>query len=133
MPTKRSKYTLWLVFVAVNTSVGRICNETGLAVIAQAKPFATCMLHVFFFLVCFMPIFSALLWPLGRPHDAHDADDGGSWGTSGRLRGAVNPNKRLKIHFVGNVYGSMLFLMPFLGFLTPSAPNQAKMRSQLCS
>ena len=25
-PTKGSKYTLWSVFVAVNTSVGRICT-----------------------------------------------------------------------------------------------------------
>ena len=56
-------------------------------------------------------------------------------GLSGRCtRGAVNaPTYRLKIHVVGNVYGSMPFLMPFLVFLTPSAPNQAKMRSQLCS
>ena len=94
---------------------------------------ACCMFFFLLFFVCFLPIFSALLWTLGRPHDAHDADDGGSWGTSGRLRGAVNPNNRLKIHVVGNVYGSMPFLMPFLVFLTPSAPNQAKMRSQLCS
>ena len=25
-------------------------------------------------------MFPILLWPLGRPHDAHDADDAGSWG-----------------------------------------------------
>ena len=88
------------------------------------------MLHVFF--VCVLPILSALLWPLGRPHDAHDADDAGSCGAAGRLRSAVNPNKTLKIHAVGNVCGSMLFLMLFLGFLTPPGLNQAKMGSQLC-
>ena len=26
---------------------------------------------------CLLPIFPVLLWPLGRPHDAHDADDAG--------------------------------------------------------
>ena len=37
-----------------------------------------------------LPIFPALLWLLGKPHDAHDA-------AAGRLRGAVNPNKIFKI------------------------------------
>ena len=48
-----------------------------------------------------LPIFPALLWLLGRPHDVHDADDAGSWG-AGRLRRAVNPNKTFKVHAVGN-------------------------------
>ena len=37
-----------------------------------------------------------------RPHDAHDA---GSLGAAGRLKGAINPNKTLKIHAVGSVRG----------------------------
>ena len=76
-------------------------------------------------------IFPALLCLLGRPHDAHDADDAGSW-VAGRLRGAVNPNKTFKIHAVGNVCGSMTFLNAFLWFLTPPCLNQANMGSQLC-
>ena len=52
-------------------------------------------------------------------------------GAAGRLKCAINPNKALTIHAVGNVCGSMPFLMPFLGFLTPPDPNQAQMGSQL--
>ena len=37
-----------------------------------------------------------------RPHDAHDA---GSWGAAGRLKCAINPNKRLRMHAVGSVRG----------------------------
>ena len=84
-----------------------------------------------YYFACALPIFSALLWPLSRPHD-HDADDAGSWGVVVRLRSAVNTNKTLKIHAVGNVCGSMLFFMPFLGFLTTPGLNEAKMGSQLC-
>ena len=79
-------------------------------------------------------MFPILLWPLGRPHDAHDADDAddaGSWGLR-RLKCAINPNKTLTIHAVDCVCGSMPFLMPFLGFLTPPGVNQAKLGSQLC-
>ena len=66
-----------------------------------------------------LPIFPALLWLLGKPHDAHDA-------AAGRLRGAVNPNKIFKIHAVGNVCGLMTLLIAFLWFLTPPCLNQAK-------
>ena len=69
---------------------------------------------------------------LGRPHDAHDADDAGSWGAAGHLKCAIKPNKTLTIHAVGSVCGSMPFLVPFLGFLTAPGLNQAQMRSQLC-
>ena len=81
---------------------------------------------------CLLPIFPILLWPPGMPHDAHDADDAGSWGAAGRLKCAINPNKTLTTHAVSCVCGSMPFLMPFLGFLTPPGVNQAKMGSQLC-
>ena len=72
---------------------------------------------------CLLLIFPILLWPLGMPHDAHDADDAGSWGAAGRLTCAINPNKTPTIHAVGCVCGSMPFLMPFLRFLTPPGVN----------
>ena len=53
-------------------------------------------------------------------------------GAAGRSRGTVNPNKTLKIHAVGNVCGSMTFLMALLGFLTHPCLHEAKMGSQLC-
>ena len=84
------------------------------------------------FLGSVLPIFPALAWLLGRPHDAHDADNAGSWEAAGRLRGAANPNKTFKIHAVGNACGSMTLLIAFLWFLTPPCLNQAKMGSQLC-
>ena len=65
---------------------------------------------------CVLLIFPAFLCFLCRPHDARDADDAGSCGAAGRLRGAVNPNKTLKIHAVGNVCGSMTCLMALLRF-----------------
>ena len=80
----------------------------------------------------FLGHISSLLWLLSRPHDARDADDAGSWGAAGCVRGAVNPNKTLKMHAVGNVCGSMTFLMALLRLLTPPCLNQAKMGSQLC-
>ena len=60
-PRKRSKYTLWAVFVAVNTSVSRVLydkHETGLACLAQAKPYKMCMSHGF---VCFAHISSTFV------------------------------------------------------------------------
>ena len=81
---------------------------------------------------CVLLICPALSWLLSIRHDARDADDAGSWGAAGRLRGAVNSNKTLKIHAVGNVCGSMTFLTALLAFLTPACLNQAKMGSPLC-
>ena len=54
-----------------------------------------------------------------------------SGGAAGRLKCAIKPNKTLTIHAVGTVCGSMPFLVPLLGFLTPPGLNQAKMGSQL--
>ena len=76
-------------------------------------------------------MFPALLWLLSRPHDAHDADDAGSWGAAGRLRGAVNPKQNAQNTRCGqclwfnDVFDgfSWVFDLPCL--------NQAKMGSQL--
>ena len=42
---------------------------------------------------------------LGDPNRHRDAHDAGSWGAAGHLKCAINPNKTLKIHAVGNVCG----------------------------
>ena len=52
------KYVLW--FVAINTSLGRTKHETGLACIAQAKPYKQCKLHVF---LLFCSYFHILVTP----------------------------------------------------------------------
>ena len=42
---------------------------------------------------------------IGGPNRLHDAHDAGSWGAAGRLKCAINPNKTLRIHAVGNLFG----------------------------
>ena len=42
---------------------------------------------------------------IGGSNKPYDADDAGSGGDAGRLKGAINPNKSLKIHAVGSLCG----------------------------
>ena len=44
-------------------------------------------------LKCLFPIFPALVWPLGRPHDARGADDAGSWGGCWALKMRYKPQQ----------------------------------------
>ena len=67
-----------------------------------------------FFCISFANVSSIFVAP--KQADAHDADDAGSWGAAGRLRGVVNPDKPFKIHAVGNVSESMTFLIASLWF-----------------
>ena len=85
-----------------------------------------------FFCVRSAYMFSIFVAPIGRPHDAHDADDavflGGCW----VIKRRCEPQQNAQSARSGQCLWFNAVFDAFLGVLTPPGLNEAKIGSQLC-